>query len=143
MRTFEGFALSSNPRTAQSECVAIGPDAEERHHLRTVTPHLRGQPLSPFHEFVGLQLSRRGGTAVHHIGDSIAGLQELGLLRRMKLERREPGLMQRRPEAVAGAREMVARGGGVQAGVDADEQDLQAGRDDVPEAPAGGASEVC
>jgi len=34
--------------------------------------------------------------------------------------------VQRRPEAVAGAAEMVADGGGVQAGVDADEDHIEA-----------------
>ena len=35
------------------------------------------------------------------------------------------------PEAVAGAGEMVADGGGVEAGIDADEEDIEIGADDV------------
>jgi hypothetical protein len=44
------------------------------------------------------------------------------------------GQVQRRPETVAGAREVLAGGGGIEPGVDADEQDLQAGGDNVPDA---------
>jgi len=39
--------------------------------------------------------------------------------------------MQRRPETIARTREVVADGGGVKPGVDADEQDVEVGRDDV------------
>jgi len=55
----------------------------------------------------------------------------------MKQARRDPRRMQRRPEAIAGTRKVKARRGGVEAWVDAAEQDLQVGRDDVAQAPAG------
>jgi hypothetical protein len=41
--------------------------------------------------------------------------------------------VQRGPEAVAGAREVVSGGGGVQAGIDAAKKNLQAGRDYILE----------
>jgi hypothetical protein len=55
----------------------------------------------------------------------------------MKQPRRKAGAVKRGPEAISGTREVVAGGGRIQAGVDAAEQDLQAGRDDVPQAFAG------
>jgi dihydroorotate dehydrogenase (fumarate) len=45
----------------------------------------------------------------------------------------QAGGQRRRPEAVAGAGEVVAGGGGIEPGIDADEQHLQPGGDDVPD----------
>jgi hypothetical protein len=60
------------------------------------------------------------------------------LLGRVKLPRAKTGAMQRRPEAVAGTGEMESGRGGIEAGVDAAEQDFQARRDDVTQAFACG-----
>jgi hypothetical protein len=49
----------------------------------------------------------------------------------MKQPRRKAGAVKRGPKAVAGTREVVARCGRIQTGVDAAEEDLQAGREDV------------
>ena len=49
----------------------------------------------------------------------------------MKEPRRKAGGMQRRPEAIARAREVKPGGGGIEAWVDAAEEDLQPRRDDV------------
>jgi len=59
----------------------------------------------------------------------------------VKLSRGKSREVQRRPEPVARAGEVVAGGGGVEARVDADEQDLQAGRDDIAQALARGSLE--
>ena len=53
----------------------------------------------------------------------------------MKLLGSKPGPVQRGPEAVAGTGEVMAGSGGVKARIDADEQDLESGRDHVPDAP--------
>jgi len=60
----------------------------------------------------------------------------------VKLSRGKSREVQRRPEPVARAGEVVAGGGGVETGVDADEQDLQAGRDDIAQALARGRLEL-
>jgi len=93
------------------------------------------------HEFLGCELVRRGGAAVHQVGDAEPFVQQLILLGGVEQSGTESGPMQRRPEPVAGAGEVVAGGGGVEAGVDADEQDLQAGRDDIAQALARGSLE--
>jgi len=49
----------------------------------------------------------------------------------VKEPRRKAGGVQRGPEAVTGSREVVAGGGGVKAGIDATEEDLELRRDDV------------
>jgi len=50
--------------------------------------------------------------------------------------------VQRRPEAVAGTREVVAGRSRVQAGIDSDEQDLQGWSDDIAQAFACGSLEL-
>jgi hypothetical protein len=60
-------------------------------------------------------------------------LEQLGVLVRAQPPRREAGGVQRRPEAVARPREVMADLGGAQRRVDPDEEDPQAGSDDRAE----------
>ncbi len=79
------------------------------------------------------------GRPRHHVGDTQPVRQQLVLLLRRQPARGEAGAVQGGPEAVAGAREVVAGGGRHQARVDAAEQHPQTVRDHVRhEAVAGG-----
>ena len=89
-----------------------------------MTPHFGCQPVSSLHEFPGRELVGRGGAAVDEVGDAETAVQQLLLLRRVKLSRGKSGEMQRRPETVARTREVMTGGGGVKPRVDADEEDL-------------------
>lgn len=58
-------------------------------------------------------------------------LQQLVLLPRREEPRRESGAVNRRPEAIARPPEMTADRRGVEAGIDAAEEDVEIRRDDV------------
>ena len=122
--------------------MAKGADAEERHRFRPQAAHLGSEAPSTGDELLRRNLVRRGGGAIDEIGDAITGLQEQALLRRVQKARRKAGGVQRRPEAVARAREVMAGGGRVQARVDADEQHPQVGRHHIADAFAGGVGDV-
>src|SRR4249920_4143492 len=106
--------------------MAIGADAEERDRPRAVAPDLGGQALAPGDEFPRFELIRGCGGAVDQVDDAVARFQQLELLGWMQLPRREPGAVQRRPEPVARAREVMAGGARIQSRIDAAEQDPQA-----------------
>src|SRR5262249_29223934 len=75
--------------------------------------------------------------ARHEIGDAVAERQQLALLAGMEQTRRESGAMQHRPETISRAAEVLLHRRGVQAGIDAAEEDAQVWRDDVGKGLAG------
>lgn len=111
--------------------MAVRSDAEEGDDPGPEAPQLRGKALAAGYEFRGRELLGGCGGAVHQVAHAIALLEELVLLRRVEQAAGEPGGMQRRPEAIARAREVMAGGGRVQPGVDAYEKDLQVRRNHV------------
>ena len=133
---FEGARLPADRHTAQPEGVAVGADTQESDDPRRVAAHLLRKPVSSLHEFLGRQLGGGGGAAIDQVGDAVAAVQELILPRGVQLRGRKPGAVKRGPESVAGTGKVVAGGDRHQARVDADEQDLQARRDDVADSPA-------
>jgi hypothetical protein len=137
LRAFQPLGLQPERRRRTTERRAIGPHADESDRAGPEAADLGGKLLSTGDELgVGELIGRRGG-AIDQVGEAIAQAEQLRVLGGMKQARRESRRVQRRPEAVAGAREVKARRGGIEAWVDAAEQDLQAGRDDVAQAPAG------
>jgi hypothetical protein len=120
-------------RGLEAEAVAVSADAEESYEYRAILSDLCGELFAPGDEFGRVELVGRRGGAVDEVGDAVAVLEELALLGGMEQARAEAGGVQGRPEAVAGTGEVMAGGGGVKAGVDADEEDAQAGRDYVPD----------
>jgi hypothetical protein len=131
---FEALRLAANGGFPYAESMAIRTHAEERDDARPIPPDLGGEPPAAADEFMRLELLGRRSGAVHEIADAVARREELALLGGMQLPARKAGSVQDRPEAVAGAREVVAGGGRIEAGIDAHEQDAQAGRDHVPQA---------
>src|SRR5260221_13450847 len=114
--------------------MAVGADAEEGNELGPVLLDLRYEAFAAGGEFGWLHLLCRRSRAIDEVGDAVAVIQELALLRRMEQATGEAGRVQCRPEAVSGAGEVMTRGGRVQARINSDEQDVQAMRDYVPKA---------
>src|SRR4051812_14564007 len=98
--------------------MAVSAHAEERDNARLVAAHLRGEAPASGDELGRLELVGARGRATDQVRDSIALLEEEVLFPGPEASRREAAGVQRRPEAVAGAREVVAGGGGVKPGVD-------------------------
>ncbi len=122
--------------------MAVGADAEKCHRRWTIAPHFCSEPSAAGDEFLRRELIGARGGAIHQVGDAIAALEQLALFRRMQQPVAEARRMQRGPEAVAGPREVVPRGGGVEAGIDADEEHAQAGRNDIGNALAFGGPQL-
>src|SRR3954462_10764024 len=141
-RACEALRLLAERGAAHAEGVAIGADAEKRDDLRLQSPHLGGEAPAPDDEFLGRDFIGGGGSPVHKVGDAVASAEQLALIRRMQEPCGEARGMQRGPEAVAGPGEVMAGGGGVQTGIDADEQHPQIGADDVADAFASGAGDL-
>src|SRR6185503_19097175 len=76
------------------------------------------------------------------VGDAQTARQERGILERRDETVREAGDEKRLPEPIAGASEVMAHRPRIQAWIDADEEDVEAGRDHVAQAAADGPSEV-
>jgi len=122
--------------------MTIGTHAEKSHRTRTVASNLARQARTPGDEFRGLELSGAGRGTPDQVGEPVTQPRKGFLLRRMQQPGREARRVQRGPEAVAGPGEVVARGGGVEAGIDAAEKDRQARRDDVAQLLAAGLLEL-
>jgi len=124
------------PGATESRTVSAEPDKSDC--ARPVAAHFGGQPAAAGDQLVRRQLVRGRGAAVHQIGQAVAELEQAAVLRRIEASRREAGVVQRGPEAIARTGEVKAGRGGIQAGVDAAEQDFQSRADDVAQALAGG-----
>jgi len=85
----------------------------------------RRQALAARADLLRRQLGGRGGRARHHVRDPDPALQQQALLRRVQHAVGEPTGVERLPEAVAGAGEVVARPRRPQPRVDARDQQAQ------------------
>jgi hypothetical protein len=135
---FQGLGLHAERRLGATEGGTVRAEPYERHRARPKAADLRSKFLSSKNQFGRGQLVGSRGPPVHEVGQAVAELQKPFVFRRMKPVWRESRGMQRGPETVAGTREMKAGGGGIQSGIDAAEQDLEARADDVAQALAGG-----
>ena len=71
------------------------------------------------------------------IADADAALQQLALCKWRQQSIGKSGFMQRRPEAIAGTREVVTHRRGVESRINATEKHAQVWRDDVRQSLAG------
>ena len=99
-----------------------------------MAPHLPCEQLAAAPQIRRSELVGVGGREIEEVRDADAALQQLPLVERRELAIRETRPMERRPEAVAGTREVMADRRGVEPGVDPAEEDAQAGRDHVGDA---------
>src|SRR5438105_3072524 len=134
-RAFEAFPLRADACLRPSEGMAVGAQAEEGDGARTVAAHLAREAPAAGDEFRRGKLGGAGRGASDQVGEAVARSKNKVLLRRMQQARRESGAVQRRPEAVPGPGKVVAGRRRIKAGIDAAEQYLQAGRDDIGELP--------
>jgi hypothetical protein len=128
--------LAPDAGVAYPERRPVRGDAEDGQPPGAVPPDLRRQDLTAGDDLGGGQLVGTGRPARHEVRDALSVPEQEVLLGGAQLAGHEPGPVQRRPEAVAGAGEVVAGGRRVQARVDAAEQHVQAGSDDVGDGPA-------
>ena len=113
------------------ERAAIGLLADERHDARR---QLRRDPPEPFRaarEVGRAQVARSGRRAQGGVRDADAVPEHLGLPLGAEQLRRQAGRLEQAPEVVARVREVRARGGRGAPGVDPDEDQPQAGREEV------------
>src|SRR5262249_21246372 len=109
----------------------VSTDAQYGYCARVIAPDARLEALAPGNELPGRELVGGSGSASDEVGDPVAGLQQLALLRRIEQAPRKARPVERRPEAVAGTREVMTGRAGVEPGIDAAEEDPESRRDCV------------
>ncbi len=135
-RLAELFRLPSQFRLWPTERGAIRRHPEKGDHPRPIALHLPRQPACPVAQLFVTQLVGGRGRGIGDVGNAVSVFEKASILRRVQPPVGEAGGMQRRPEAVAGPREVVADRGGLQTRVDADEENFQTPGDDVGNATA-------
>ena len=110
---------------------AVGTDADERDDSWTPAFDLRLESLTAGAKFVVGQFVSAGCRAFDDVCDTELQVQEQGFFKGRENARGEAATVQCWPEAVAGAAEMMAYGGSIEAGIDADEQDHEILRRDI------------
>src|SRR3954465_12793755 len=124
--TADLLRLEAHPRRRPPERGAVGGQADDRHQPGRVPSYGRLERGGARAQLPGAQLRGGAGGAEGEVGDADAVPRELVVRVGPQAPRREPRRVERRPEAVAGAREVVADLGRAQRGVDPHEQDPQA-----------------
>lgn len=132
----EALGLGPDRRIALAGRDAVGADAEERDDARSEAVDLLRERRGALEVLLSRELGCRGGCERYDVGDADAGAEQLPLLGRVEQARAEPSAVQRLPEAVTRACEMVPDGRRVQARVDADEEDVELAPDEIRDALA-------
>ena len=130
-RFADGALLRAHDRPALVEGDAVSGHAQKCEEAGLPPPDLAGEGLAARDELFWGQLVGTGGGAHHDVGYAETVGEQLLLLERIDQPGGETGKMDSRPEAIAGPREMVARRSGIEAGIDAAEEDPQVVCDDV------------
>ncbi len=128
--------MRAEDHLADAKGERVSADAEEGDDFGPVTAQLGRKPAAAAKQFGSSQLVGRRRRPIDEVGDAITRLEKTPLLEGRELPPGKAGGVQRRPEAVPRAREVVAGGGGIQARVDADKQNREPGRNDVPQSLA-------
>ena len=102
---------------------AVGANADKRDDGRVPTSDFRLEAPATCAKFVVRQFIRAGGRALDDVGDAVPEVEKKRSLKGGEEARGESAAVKGRPEAIAGAAEVAADGGGVEAGVDACEED--------------------
>ena len=134
--------LEAHLRLGTRECGAISADAHNGEITRFITKNFAREDRAAFDELGRRELVCRGGGARDDVRHAATIIQQQRVFVRRQKARREAGAVDRGPEAVSRTSEVMADRGGVQAGIDAAEQDVEAVRDDVANGLAAGGLEV-
>jgi hypothetical protein len=102
---------------------AVGVNADKRDDGRAPASDFGLEAPTACAKFVVRQFIRAGGGALDDVGDAVAEVEKKRSLKRGEEARGESAAVKGGPEAIARAAEVAADGGGVEAGVDAGEED--------------------
>jgi hypothetical protein len=119
----EGGLLETDAGVFDAGNDAIGTDADEGDDGGAPSFDFGLEALAAGAKFVVCEFSGAGGGAFDDIGDAEVEVEKEGFFKGGEEARGEAACVEGGPEAVAGAAEVVADGGGVEAGIDADEED--------------------
>src|SRR5215471_9882885 len=133
-RLSDGVRLRTGESPRVPERRSIGADPEHGQHLRTVTDEQLTQSVAAAAQLLRAQLVGPCGGTRRQVGAAEPVARQQSVLVRREQPIGEARAVQRRPEAVARTREVVANSGRVEAGIDAAEEDSQTRRDDVRDA---------
>src|SRR6185295_7121509 len=116
-----GLPAQAGDRTV--ERTPKGLDTEHGQSTRPMARELAPELAAAARELVGPELGRRARRAIHEIRDAAAVCEQAVLFEGRQLPLGETRAVKSGPEPVAGTPEVTANRRGVQAGVDATEQD--------------------
>lgn len=133
-RALEPLCQPADGGALDAKSVAVGANAEEGDDPGAIAPDLGRETLASCGELGRGDFFGHGGRAVDEIGDAVAVAQQFALLGRMQQAGAEARAVQRRPEAVARAGEVMASESRIETWIDTDEERAQAGGDDVADA---------
>ena len=107
----DSFGLQPHGSARLAKGAAIGAHTKHRQHARRIMFDFGGQPLASCRQFILCEFVGCGRGTFDQVCDAISQRQQFLLFRRRELARRKTAQVQRRPEAVARARKMVASRG--------------------------------
>jgi hypothetical protein len=119
----EAFVLKADAGVFDPGDDAVGTNADESDHGGTPAFDFGLEPLATGAKFLIGEFIGAGGCTFDDVGDAKLEVEEKGLFKRRIDARRKPATKKSGPEAVTGAPEVVADGGGVESRVNACEND--------------------
>ena len=140
--TFEKVRLAADGGLRPAERFPVSAEPEERDRAWPVAAHLDGEPRSSGPQLRRRELGGAGARAGDKVGQAATQGEQQVLLRRMEKPSRDAGCGERWPEAVSGAREVIAGRRGIEARIDTAEKHLQPRSDHVLERSARGRGEI-
>ena len=119
----EGGLLEADAGVFDAGDDAVGADADEGDDSGAPSFDFGFEALAASAKFVVPEFIGAGGSALDDVSDAKFEVEKEGSFKGGEEARSEAAAMEGGPEAVAGAAEVAADGGGVEAGVDAGEED--------------------
>jgi hypothetical protein len=110
---------------------AVGVDADEGDNRRAPAFDFGFKDLSTGAKLVIGEFISAGGGAIDEVGDAEFEIEKEGFFKGREESRGEAAAVEGGPEAVAGSAEVAADGGGVEAGVDAGEENDEVFGDEI------------
>ena len=131
----EGGLLEADAGVFDAGNDAVGTDADKGDDGRSPAFDFGLEALGACAKFLVCEFIGAGGGAFDDIGDAEFEVEKEGFFKGGEEARGESAGVEGGPEAVAGAAEVVADGGGVEAGVDTDEEDDEVFGDKIRDDP--------
>jgi hypothetical protein len=132
--TTEGVFLEADSGIFDAGNDAVGADADEGDDGGAPTFNFGCEALAAGAKFVVREFIGAGGGALDDVGDAEFQAEKEGSFKGGKVARGEAAAVEGGPEAVAGAAEVAADGGGVEPRVDAGEEDDEVFGDEIRDA---------